>query len=103
MVAPLRLARGIQNKVLEAMAMARPVVVAANCAQAIDARPGDHFLVAETVQDYVRELCALLNDRARADALGQAGRSQVIKQYGWNARLSAVDRHLDNLRALAAA
>ena len=41
-VAPLRLARGLQNKVLEAMAMARPAVVAAPCVDALDVVPGQN-------------------------------------------------------------
>ena len=53
-VAPLRLARGIQNKVLEAMAMARPVVVASACVEAIDAVPGQHLEAA----GHAGRLCA---------------------------------------------
>ncbi|HRE15867.1 MAG TPA: glycosyltransferase, partial [Rhodocyclaceae bacterium] len=51
-VAPLRVARGIQNKILEAMAMARPVIAAASCVQAIDATPGQDLLAAETDEEY---------------------------------------------------
>lgn len=96
-VAPLRLARGIQNKVLEAMAMARPVVVAANCAQAIDATAGVHFLTAESVQEYIEQIGAVLTDRVGAGSLGRAARIQAIGSYGWTAQLSAVDRHLAEL------
>src|SRR3546814_1547373 len=46
-VAPLLLARGVQNKLLEAMAMARPVVASAAAATGIDAEPGEHLLVAD--------------------------------------------------------
>lgn len=93
-VAPLRLARGIQNKVLEAMAMARPVVAAAGCVQAIDAEPGKHLLAADVPADYVDAVDRLLRDRAAADGIGRAARRQVLAVYGWGARLAAIDEHL---------
>jgi sugar transferase (PEP-CTERM/EpsH1 system associated) len=94
-VAPLRLARGIQNKVLEAMAMARPVVAAAPCVEAITAEPGRHLLSASDADDFVQVIEALLADPARADAVGHAGREQVLAAYGWDARLRVLDRHLE--------
>jgi sugar transferase (PEP-CTERM/EpsH1 system associated) len=93
-VAPLRLARGVQNKVLEAMAMACPVVAAARCAGTIDAEVGTHLLAAETPADYVREISTLLHDRARALSLGRAARDCVETRYGWDAQLSVLDAHL---------
>ena len=73
-VAPLRLARGIQNKVLEAMAMARPVVASANCAEPIGAEPGVELLTATTAADYAAQVDELLREPARADAIGAAVR-----------------------------
>ena len=93
-VAPLRLARGIQNKVLEAMAMARPVVAASVCTEAIDAIPGRHLLSADTPDEYVHALSTLLSHPAQAQALGQAGRLQVEQAYGWDGQLAALDAHL---------
>jgi sugar transferase (PEP-CTERM/EpsH1 system associated) len=94
-VAPLRLARGIQNKVLEAMAMARPVVAAAVCVEAIDARAGEHLVAAAEPADYVREIDALLRAPQAADALGRSGRARVLDAYGWEAQLRPLDRHVD--------
>ena len=93
-VAPLRLARGIQNKVLEAMAMARPVVAASVCAEAIAATPGQHFLTATEPADYVARLSALLADSTAATAIGQAGRQRVQQAYGWDGQLAVLDEHL---------
>ncbi|MEO7008250.1 MAG: TIGR03087 family PEP-CTERM/XrtA system glycosyltransferase, partial [Caldimonas sp.] len=93
-VAPLRLARGIQNKILEAMAMGRPVVAAAACVDAIDARPGVDLLAAGDSDGFVDAIVALLQDPARAAAIGDAGRERVHERYGWNARLSGIDRYL---------
>ncbi len=69
-VAPLRIARGIQNKVLEAMAMARPVVASTACAGPIAATSGEELLTAEGAEDYIDHIETLLADRARADAVG---------------------------------
>jgi glycosyltransferase involved in cell wall biosynthesis len=93
-VAPLRLARGVQNKVLEAMAMARPVVAAAHCVEAIDAQDGQEILAATDAADHAARITALLADRARADAIGQAGRACVLARYSWPARLAGIDTEL---------
>jgi len=94
-VAPLRLARGIQNKVLEAMAMGVPVVASQECAGPVDAVPGWDFLTAKTVEDYQREIEALLNSPERALSMGKAARKQVLARYSWGAHLSKIDRHLE--------
>lgn len=94
-VAPLRLARGIQNKVLEAMAMARPVVAAGSCVRAITGQDLPGLRAADDVEDYVERLSALLADRAAADAAGHGGRQFVLDAYSWDAHLIGLDRHLE--------
>ena len=93
-VAPLRLARGVQNKVLEAMAMARPVVAAQPCVQALDAAAGDGLMAADNVEDYVREIDSLLASPDKADQFGLAARRCVLDRFTWEAHLSRLDRHL---------
>ncbi|MCR5866061.1 TIGR03087 family PEP-CTERM/XrtA system glycosyltransferase [Aquincola sp. J276] len=93
-VAPLRLARGVQNKVLEAMAMARPVVCAGSCAEAIDASDGHDLLAADEPADYLRQLDRLLQSPAQAQALGEQGRRFMLQRYSWAARLAPLDRLL---------
>ncbi len=88
-VAPLKLARGIQNKVLEAMAMARPVVASTAAAEGID--HADTIRVADTAQDFADRIAALIETPGTAAALGQAARAQVIRRYGWDARLAPLD------------
>ena len=101
-VAPLRLARGVQNKVLEAMAMARPVVAAQTCVEAIDAQSGHDILPAVGAQDYVNAIDGLLADGQRADAVGQSGRRCVLAHYSWPARLAGLDDALSDLVPAAA-
>ena len=93
-VAPLRLARGIQNKILEAMAMARPVVAASSCVQAIDAVEGQDLIGAEQAEDYVHQLLRVLQSTELAFEVGKAGRVRVLAAYSWTAHLSGIDRYL---------
>jgi sugar transferase (PEP-CTERM/EpsH1 system associated) len=91
-VAPLKLARGIQNKVLEGMAMARPVVASAAAAQGID--HGGTIRVGTTVGEIAEAVEQLLSDRRAAAELGLAARQQVIERYSWEARLAPLDEVL---------
>ena len=86
--APLRIARGIQNKVLEAMAMARPVVASPAAFEGIEAEPGVHLLVAESAEAQAEAIAGLLADRRRAEAIGQAARRRIEQAYRWDSRLA---------------
>lgn len=91
-VAPLRLARGIQNKVLEAMAMARPVVLSSAAAEGIDAEHGRDFLVAKDAAEEARQVISLLSDPVRARELGKAARRRVEERYSWDAALAPLEK-----------
>ena len=96
-VAPLRIARGIQNKVLEAMAMGLPVVGTTSATQGVEGQPGRDFLVEDEVGGQVEAICGLLRDPARARALGQAGREFVEQEYDWEITLRPLDRLLERI------
>jgi sugar transferase (PEP-CTERM/EpsH1 system associated) len=87
-VAPLGIARGIQNKVLEAMAMARPVVASAAAFQGINATPGRDLLVADTAGEQVSAILSLIANPKSATALGAAARRQMSACYRWEAVLA---------------
>lgn len=89
-VAPLRLARGIQNKVLEAMAMARPVIASPQAAEGIDAVAGTHLLVAPDSPAEVAAALHLLQDREAARRLGSAARARVEARYSWDSTLASL-------------
>lgn len=97
-VAPLRVARGIQNKILEAMAMAQAVVAAQSCIEAIDTVPGQEIVPATTADDYVRCIGELLLAPDKASVLGQAARQRVKECYSWEAHISGIDRYLEPKR-----
>ena len=94
-VAPLRIARGIQNKILDAMAMERPVVASQACVQAINARPEVELLAATTATDFVNQISALLQSPRRSANVGQASRQRVLYSYSWAAHLSKIDPYLN--------
>lgn len=90
-VAPLRIARGIQNKVLEAMAMARPVVASPAATEGIDAEGGIHFYVEPDVIAEAQRVCALLDRPLEALKIGAAARGHVVRHYGWESQLAGLD------------
>ncbi len=87
-VAPLALARGIQNKVLEAMAMGKAVVASPAAAEGIDAEVGAELLVAETPAAQAAAIGALLANPPHARAIGTASRDRVRARYSWAACLA---------------
>jgi glycosyltransferase involved in cell wall biosynthesis len=80
-VAPLRLARGVQTKVLTAMAAGRPCVVTSCVAGGIEAEPDREVLVADSPAAFAEAVTGLLNDRQRAERIGLAGRQFVNRRY----------------------
>lgn len=92
-VAPLRVARGIQNKVLEAMAMARPVVVSPQALEGIEASPGADLVLADGADAFAATLAGLLE---QADgALGPCARATVQRLYSWPSNLARIDARLE--------
>ena len=91
-VAPLRIARGIQNKVLEAMAMARPVLVSPQALEGLRAQPGRDLLVAAEASEMAQRAGEIL-DGAHG-GLGPAARAAVELSYPWDVTLRGLDRLL---------
>jgi sugar transferase (PEP-CTERM/EpsH1 system associated) len=88
-VAPLRIARGVQNKVLEAMAMGRPVVASSQGFLGIRAEPGRDLLVADGADATARAIGEVLE--GRHPAMGVAARRLVECHYAWTAQLAGLD------------
>ena len=100
--APLLIARGVQNKVLEAMAMARPVLLTPAAATGIDGRDGEHFALAEAPAAMAERALALLADRAEAAVMGAAARCFVVAECGWDRVLAPLRMLISGLEADAA-
>jgi sugar transferase (PEP-CTERM/EpsH1 system associated) len=90
-VVPLRIARGIQNKVLEAMAMGRPVVVSPAAGASLGARAGREVLVADGAEAFAERVVELLRDPARAEAVGAAARRFVEREYVWDQSMTRLE------------
>ncbi|MCU6434118.1 TIGR03087 family PEP-CTERM/XrtA system glycosyltransferase [Undibacterium sp. Jales W-56] len=94
-VAPLRIARGIQNKVLEAMAMAKTVVVSPQALEGIDAAIAKELILADDENAFANAVCIALD---KPDiALEKAARLRVIARYNWDANLQKVDTALESI------
>lgn len=94
-VAPLRVARGIQNKVLEAMAMGKAVVASVTCATGLSAASGRELMTADGVQAFVSGVNALISDAALRERMGILARQCVLARYSWGAHLRQFDLLLD--------
>jgi polysaccharide biosynthesis protein PslH len=94
-VAPLRIARGIQNKVLEAMALGLPIVGTTSATQGVNATAGHDYMVADSAEDQAQAICSLLADTEKARTLGAAGRRYVEEHYDWEVTLGHLDEILE--------
>ncbi len=95
MIAPLNIARGTQNKILEGMAMGVPVVTSSVAAGGVDAVPGEHFRVADRPDEVAEELVALAADPVRRDALGRAGRARMLSHHAWPSSMNRLDNIIE--------
>ena len=85
---PLEIARGVQNKVLEAMAMNLPVVLTSAAATGIGGTDGLHYAVADSDADLVDRVSALLSHPRQGWTLGLEARRFVVEQLSWQATLA---------------
>jgi sugar transferase (PEP-CTERM/EpsH1 system associated) len=84
-VVPLRVGGGTRLKIYEAMSMGVPVVSTAIGAEGLPLRNDEHLLIADTADDQVSAICALLTDRTRASRLAAAARRHVQEHCSWDA------------------
>lgn len=102
MVAPLNIARGTQNKILEAMAMGVPVVCSRLAAAGVDAIPEEHFLTATDDDEYVRQIQRIMNSPDERTRLSNSGQSRMRSHHNWDASMKRMDsiitRCLSNFR-----
>jgi sugar transferase (PEP-CTERM/EpsH1 system associated) len=82
-LAPLRIARGIQNKVLEALAMSKAVVASSQALVGLQIVPGVHALAASTPREWAEAVSRLLSDESLRRRLGAAGRGYVEEHHRW--------------------
>ncbi len=93
-VAPLKIARGTQNKILESWAMGVPVITSSPTARGVDAVPNKHLVVADTPADMAAGILRLLERPEERSAYSEAGRRKVEEVYTWEAAMTTFDRYL---------
>ena len=91
MVAPLAIARGTQNKILEAMAMGVPVVTSSIAAGGVDAEPGAHLLVADDAPALADAVLRIIDNPAERQRLSEAGRARVLSHHAWSRSMQRLD------------
>lgn len=90
-IAPMRLGSGLQNKLLEAMAMGVPCVTTPIANEALGATPGIHILVGNSPQELASHILSLLADPAQAQSLSAAALDFVHQNYSWPAAVQPLE------------
>jgi glycosyltransferase involved in cell wall biosynthesis len=96
-VLPLRMGRGIQNKLLEAMAMGVPTVSTTVAFAGVEATRGTDLMVADDPQEFAAHVVRLLRDEKLRARLGQSGRAAMEKRYSWEACLTDLDATIESV------
>lgn len=94
-IAPLEVARGVQNKVLEAMACETPVVASTQALEGISAVTGRDAISADTPDDWLKSIGMIFDNIAVADRLSQAGRTHVETYFDWSVQLAPFGEFLE--------
>lgn len=97
-IAPLNIARGVQNKVLEAMAMGLPVVASPEAALGISCEQDRELFISRDAGEMTRMIGNLLNDEALRTRTGAAARTRMVSDFGWAPCLLRLTRHLPQAR-----
>ena len=90
-VAPMRTARGVQNKVLEGMAMARPVLTTSMGYEGLTAEIGSELMVTDLAEEFSDALLQILKSES-ANHMGKRARARILSDYAWSAQLGVLDR-----------
>ena len=93
-IAPLRIARGIQNKILEAMAMAKPVISTSKAFEGIEATPNKDLLLADSEKEFIEKITMLLKNPEKRKSLEISARQTVEKNYSWQYNLKILEEIL---------
>jgi polysaccharide biosynthesis protein PslH len=100
MVAPLNIARGTQNKILEAMALGVPVVTSRIAAGGVDATNHEHFVVAETPAQFADAILRITGDPAERQRLARAGRARMLSHHAWDQSMRRLDGIIERCLAI---
>jgi glycosyltransferase involved in cell wall biosynthesis len=91
-VAPMQIGTGLQNKLLEAMAMRMPCITSALANNAVGAPPGEAILIGEAPEEYAALILRLLNDPDERERIAANGHRFVREHFDWDRSAEALDR-----------
>ena len=91
-IAPMQIGTGLQNKLLEAMAMNIPCITSELANKALNAKHGENILVGNTVEDYASCIFQLLNEPDFAQELAEKGKLFVYENYNWTAATNVLEK-----------
>jgi glycosyltransferase involved in cell wall biosynthesis len=100
-VAPMQIGIGMQNKILEAMAMGLPVITSSLANNAIGAKHGKEIWIADTPEKVAEGISYLLNNTELALRLGQSARELMLKKYSWAHQNQALIQELEQFHGSA--
>lgn len=95
-IAPMQIGTGLQNKILEAMAMELPCITSESAWKPINATPKTDILIARTAEEYTQMALELLKNEEKRTAMGKSARAFVVREFNWDActqKLEAVINH----------
>jgi glycosyltransferase involved in cell wall biosynthesis len=87
-VCPIRIGAGVQNKMLDYMALGMPAVTTRIGAEGLEGRDGEVYIVADEPQQMANVILDLLNDAPRRDQLSRQARELMEARYSWEGRLA---------------
>ena len=96
-VAPLTIARGTQNKILESLVARVPVVCTELAAAGVDCVPGEHLLTADTPAEMTDAIVSLLDDPQQRERFAAAGRARMLSHHDWAAAMQRFDALIESL------
>jgi polysaccharide biosynthesis protein PslH len=91
-VAPINIARGTQNKILESLAMGVPTVASAVAARGVDCVPEEHILSAVSTEGYVDAILRLMADPNERQRFAEAGRARMLSRHSWESSMKRLDQ-----------
>jgi glycosyltransferase involved in cell wall biosynthesis len=95
-VTPLRIARGLQNKVLEAMATGNAVVATSNASDGIICHQNEDIIIADSEEEFAHQVINLLKDHDRRRSMQKAATDNIRRHYSWERNLQALERLLED-------
>ena len=91
-IAPMQIGTGLQNKLLEAMAMQIPCITSPLANQALQAKGDEEILIADTPEEYARHILFLLDNPEKANRIARAGYDYILRNFSWEAETDKIDQ-----------